>query len=80
MEGVFMVRLDGRGNDKIRKVTITRNYIKYPEGSCLIELGNTKDKYRIEKREGEDLRCLNYCICGPHCSYWKSKYGENKND
>ncbi|MDD5561966.1 MAG: ribonuclease PH [Candidatus Omnitrophica bacterium] len=37
-----MVRLDGRSADKIRKVTITRNYIKYPEGSCLIELGNTK--------------------------------------
>jgi len=37
-----MVRFDGRGLDKIRKVTITRNYIKYPEGSCLIELGNTK--------------------------------------
>ncbi len=37
-----MARLDGRGNDKIRKVNITRNYIKYPEGSCLIELGNTK--------------------------------------
>lgn len=37
-----MVRFDGRSLDKIRKVTITRNYIKYPEGSCLIELGNTK--------------------------------------
>ncbi len=37
-----MIRIDGRGLDKIRKVTITRNYIKYPEGSCLIELGNTK--------------------------------------
>jgi ribonuclease PH len=37
-----MTRIDGRGVDKIRKVTITRNYIKYPEGSCLIELGNTK--------------------------------------
>ncbi|MDD5282412.1 MAG: ribonuclease PH [Candidatus Omnitrophica bacterium] len=36
------MRIDGRGLDKIRKVTITRNYIKYPEGSCLIELGNTK--------------------------------------
>jgi ribonuclease PH len=31
-----------RANDKIRPVKITRNYIKYPEGSCLIELGNTK--------------------------------------
>ena len=37
-----MQRNDGRGLDKIRKVTITRNYIKYAEGSCLIELGNTK--------------------------------------
>jgi len=37
-----MVRQDGRGLDKIRKVQITRNYIKYAEGSCLIELGNTR--------------------------------------
>jgi len=37
-----MVRQDGRGADKIRKVQITRNYIKYAEGSCLIEMGNTK--------------------------------------
>ena len=36
-----MVRTDGRGLDKIRKVQITRNYIKHAEGSCLIELGNT---------------------------------------
>lgn len=37
-----MVRSDGRGFDRIRKVSITRNYIKYAEGSCLIELGNTR--------------------------------------
>jgi ribonuclease PH len=37
-----MLRQDGRGPDKIRKVQITRNYIKYAEGSCLIELGSTK--------------------------------------
>jgi len=37
-----MVRQDGRAADKIRKVQITRNYIKYAEGSCLIELGNTR--------------------------------------
>jgi ribonuclease PH len=37
-----MIRPDGRGHDKIRKVIITRNYIKYAEGSCFIELGNTK--------------------------------------
>jgi ribonuclease PH len=37
-----MVRSDQRGLDKLRKVKITRNYIKFAEGSCLIELGNTK--------------------------------------
>ena len=37
-----MVRIDGRGADKIRKVNITRNFNRYAEGSCLIELGNTK--------------------------------------
>ena len=37
-----MIRQDGRAPDKIRKVQITRNYIKYAEGSCLIELGNTR--------------------------------------
>lgn len=37
-----MARNDGRGADKIRKVTITPQFNKYAEGSCLIELGNTK--------------------------------------
>jgi ribonuclease PH len=37
-----MARIDGRGDDQIRKVKITRPYIKFPEGSCLIEMGNTK--------------------------------------
>ncbi len=37
-----MVRNDGRGLDKIRKVQITPNYLKYAEGSCLIELGNSR--------------------------------------
>ena len=36
-----MARSDGRGSDKIRKVNVTRDYIKYAEGSCLIEMGNT---------------------------------------
>ena len=37
-----MARIDGRGDDKIRRLQITRNYLKYAEGSCLIEMGNTK--------------------------------------
>lgn len=37
-----MARSDGRMLDQMRKVQITRNYLKYAEGSCLIELGETK--------------------------------------
>lgn len=37
-----MNRLDGRLADEMRTVKITRNYLKYPEGSVLIEVGNTK--------------------------------------
>lgn len=37
-----MARSDGRGSDKIRNVNITRNFLKYAEGSCLVEFGNTK--------------------------------------
>ncbi|AYK07093.1 ribonuclease PH [Brevibacillus laterosporus] len=36
------MRLDGRSNDQLRPVKITRNYIKHAEGSCLIEVGDTK--------------------------------------
>lgn len=37
-----MIRQDGRKNNELRKVKITKDYIKYAEGSCLIELGDTK--------------------------------------
>ena len=37
-----MVRSDGRSADKLRKIGITRNYMIHAEGSCLIELGNTR--------------------------------------
>ena len=35
-------RSDGRGYNELRKVRITRNYIKHAEGSVLIEMGDTK--------------------------------------
>jgi len=37
-----MTRSDGRQSDELRKLKITKNYIKYAEGSCLIEIGDTK--------------------------------------
>lgn len=36
------MRVDGRKNDSIRNMKITRNYTKYAEGSVLIEAGDTK--------------------------------------
>lgn len=37
-----MIRLDGRANDQLRPLKITRDINKYAEGSCLIEMGDTK--------------------------------------
>ena len=36
------MRKDGREFNQIRQVKIERNYISHAEGSCLIELGNTR--------------------------------------
>lgn len=35
-------RIDGRKFDDIREIKITNNYLMHPEGSVLIEMGNTK--------------------------------------
>ncbi len=37
-----MVRIDKRSNADLRPVKITRKYLKYPLGSVLIEMGETK--------------------------------------
>jgi len=36
------MRVDGRANDELRPVVITPHFIAYPEGSVLIEMGNTR--------------------------------------
>lgn len=37
-----MARSDGRKNDQLRKIKVTKNYTKYADGSCLIEFGDTR--------------------------------------
>jgi len=37
-----MPRSDGRAADVLRKVRVTRRFLKHAEGSCLIEVGETK--------------------------------------
>ena len=36
------LRQDGRRPDQLRPVTITRDYLRHPEGSVLVEFGGTK--------------------------------------
>lgn len=38
----MLARIDGRANEEIRPITITRDFNKYAEGSVLIESGDTK--------------------------------------
>jgi ribonuclease PH len=40
--GMTLLRGDGRRKDQVRPVKITRDFIKYAEGSVLIEMGGTK--------------------------------------
>ena len=35
-------RQDGRAYDELRPIKITTDFVKFPEGSCLIECGDTK--------------------------------------
>lgn len=37
-----MTRADGRAADELRPVKMTLNFVKFAEGSCLIECGDTK--------------------------------------
>lgn len=37
-----MDRLDGRARDQLRPIRITTDFIRFAEGSCLIECGDTK--------------------------------------
>ncbi|MDD5633670.1 MAG: ribonuclease PH [Candidatus Omnitrophica bacterium] len=37
-----MMRKDGRSEEELRDIKITKDFIKYAEGSCLFEIGNTK--------------------------------------
>lgn len=39
---IYMTRQNGRRPNELRKVKVTKDYIKYAEGSCLIEFGDTK--------------------------------------
>jgi ribonuclease PH len=37
-----MARPDGRAPDQLRPITVTRDFLRHPEGSVLVEFGDTK--------------------------------------
>src|SRR3954471_21894897 len=45
-------REDGRADDELRPVTITRNWLDHAQGSCLIEFGKTKVLCAASASEG----------------------------
>ena len=50
------MRSDGRQEDQLRPVKITRRYIKHAEGSVLIEVGDTKVIFRyIDVNSGKAI-------------------------
>ncbi|HIE35842.1 MAG TPA: ribonuclease PH, partial [Candidatus Omnitrophica bacterium] len=65
-----MRRSDARNFDELRKIQITRNFIKYAEGSCLISLGNTKVvcTATVDKNVPSFLK-------GSGCGWITSEYG-----
>jgi ribonuclease PH len=52
------VRKDGRRSDELRPVRLTTGYVRYPEGSVLIEMGETRVlcNVTIEEKVPERLR------------------------
>jgi len=45
-------RIDGRGPNELRPVKITRDFLKYAEGSVLIEMGNTRVIVAVSIEDG----------------------------
>jgi ribonuclease PH len=47
-----LIRIDGRANDELRPVTISRNWLDQAEGSVLVEFGRTKVLVAASVTEG----------------------------
>ena len=75
-----MTRQDGRAYDELRPIKITTDFVKFPEGSCLIECGDTKvlccasieDKTPPHVAEGEGWVTAEYSML-PRANLERSK-------
>ena len=75
-----MTRQDGRAYDELRPIKIPTDFVKFPEGSCLIECGDTKvlccasieDKTPPHVAEGEGWVTAEYSML-PRANRERSK-------
>ena len=75
-----MTRQDGRAYDELRPIKIITDFVKFPEGSCLIECGDTKvlccasieDKTPPHVAEGEGWVTAEYSML-PRANRERSK-------
>lgn len=76
-EAVYSVKKEG--NKKA-----TKNFTSQEEAVAFKEMLESKtkkgkpttDKYNIEKKEGEDARCVGYCSPNHFCPYWIEHYSQ----
>jgi ribonuclease PH len=47
-----MTRVDGRTDDQLRQVTMTRRWLDHAEGSCLVEFGKTRVLIAVSATQG----------------------------
>jgi len=64
------MRNDGRKAEELRKIKITKNYMKFAEGSCLVEFGNTKVICTASLEEGVPI-----FLRGKNQGWITSEYG-----
>ena len=80
-----MKRIDGRAFDELRPIRITTDFIKFAEGSCLIECGDTKvlccasveDRVPPHVAEGSDWVTAEYSML-PRANRERSKRDVSK--
>src|SRR3989338_7979669 len=65
-----MSRANGRGAEELRKIKITKNFMKFAEGSCLVEFGNTKVVCTASLEDG-----VPHFLRGKYQGWLTSEYG-----
>jgi hypothetical protein len=64
---------------KNKNKTAKKLCLSYKEACEYVsKIKDTKNKYNIIKRNGNDVRCQGYCSCNKFCSFYLEKYGNKE--